>query len=466
MNLIIKNGKIITSEATQLADILVTNGKIERIGKELEIDEASFLENGYEMIDAKGFLVLPGAVDAHTHFELPAMSTFSADDCERGSKAAACGGVTTYIDYCAQEEGLSIFESLDKRREKFEKFSAIDFTLHLTVSKVNDKLIDDLSGLKEYGISSVKLFTAYKNMMIDDQSFERVLSKSKENDFLVTVHAEDQDEIDKNIERLVGDNNLKPWNHYESRPEYVEAAAVKRVLAMAEKTECPVYFVHLSSKESLDLIKKSKRAGQRIFAETCPQYLNFTNDVYKRTDGENFICSPPIKGEESRNALWTGIVADYIDVVATDHCPFQLAEKQLGKDDFRKTPNGCMGTENLYPYILSKANAGKISFNKAVELCSTNPSRIFGCYPRKGTIAVGSDADIVIYDPGKNFVVTKEKMHSNVDYTIWEGTELTGYPIMTISKGKVIYKDETFVGTPGWGKFVKCTLKKYKGEKK
>ena len=466
MNLIIKNGKIITDSIEQVADILISEGKIKNISPKLNISDEELKKGRYIIIDAKEHLVLPGAIDSHTHFELPIMGTYSADSCVSGSIAAACGGVTTFIDYCAQEDDKSIFESLDVRRGKFEKFSAIDFTLHLTVSNVSEKLIKDLHGLKAYGVSSVKLFTAYKNIMVNEEDFEKVLKKSKVEGFLVTVHAENQEDIDKNIEHLVSENRLKPWNHYESRPESVEASAVKKVLGMVEKLDSDIYFVHLSSKESLDLIKKSKRAGFRIFAETCPQYLNFNNEVYNRPDGENFICSPPIKGEESRKALWAGIVAEYIDTVATDHCPFNLDEKRWGKDDFRNAPNGCMGIENLYPFILSKANAGEISFSKAVELCSTNPARIFGCYPKKGTIAVGSDADIVIYDPGKTFVITKEKMHSDVDYTIWEGTELKGYPIMTISRGKIIYKDGTFTGTPGWGKFVKCAFKKHKGEKR
>ena len=466
MNLLIKNGKIITHSDEQVADILISEGKIKNISPNLNVSDEVLKKGRYIIIDAKEHLVLPGAVDAHTHFELPILGTFSADSCVSGSIAAACGGVTTFIDYCTQEDDKSIFESLDVRRGKFEKFSAIDFTLHLTVNNVSEKLIKDLHGLKAYGVSSVKLFTAYKNMMINDEDFEKVLEKSKVEGFLVTVHAENQDEIDKNIERLVDENTLKPWNHYESRPESVEASAVKRVLEMVEKLDTDIYFVHLSSKESLDLIIKSKKAGFRIFAETCPQYLNFNNEVYNRHDAENFICSPPIKGEASRKALWAGIADGYIDTVATDHCPFNLDEKRWGKEDFRNAPNGCMGVENLYPFILSKANSGEITFSKAVELCSTNPARIFGCYPKKGTIAVGSDADIVIYDPGKVFTITKEKMHSDVDYTIWEGIELKGYPIVTISRGKIIYKDGTFTGAPGWGKFVKCALKKHKGEKK
>ena len=466
MNLIIKNGKIITYDKEVKADLFIKDGKISEISPSIIVSEEAIKNKEYEVIDAEGLLVLPGAVDAHTHFELPAMGTFSADNSESGPIAAAFGGVTTYIDYCAQEKDKTIIEALEERRKQFEKHSVIDFTFHLTLTDVGDEEIKELEGLKEYGISSVKLFTAYKNMMLDDKSFERVMEKSKEQGFLVTVHAEDQAEIDKNIENLVRKNSLKPWNHYESRPEYVEAAAVKHVIAMAEKLDSEVYFVHLSSKDSLDLIKKAKRDGLKVFAETCPQYLNFNNEVYQHSDGEKYICSPPIKGEESRKALWEGLIAEYIDTVATDHCPFKTNEKIWGKEDFRKAPNGVMGTENLYPYLLSKANEGKISFSRAIELCSTNPARIFGCYPKKGTLTVGSDADIVIYDPGKKVIIKRENMHSNVDYTIWEGTEIKGYPIITISKGNVICRNGSFLGTPGWGKFVNCTRKNNKGEKK
>lgn len=466
MYLLIKNGLVITDHSEAYLDLLVKDESIVELRKSIDLHDIPCKPEEIEVIDATGKLVLPGGIDAHTHFHLPAMGTYSSDDGLSGSIAAAFGGITSYIDYCAQIPGKSLKEALEERMGDFEGKSVLDYTFHMTLTHVDEEVRADLGNLGDYGISSVKVFTAYKNMMINEESLRGVFLDSNKNNYLVTVHAEAQDAIDKAIDELVSKNTLLPWNHYESRPEKVEAAAVEKVIQIVRETDSSVYFVHLSSEESLLHIKKAKREGLRVFAETCPQYLNFTNDVYKRTDGERFICSPPMKGPESREALWKGIRADYIDTVATDHCPFTTEEKIRGREDFRKAPNGCMGVENLYPYLLSEANQGRITFSRAVELASTNPARIFSCFPKKGTLTVGSDADIILYDPTKNVVVKKENMHSNVDYTIWEGFEMKGYPIMTISRGKILCKDAEFFGLPGWGKFLKCTRKNIKGEKK
>jgi dihydropyrimidinase len=241
-----------------------------------------------------------------------------------------------------------------------------------------------------------------------------------------------------------------------SRPEFVEGEADERAIQWAKSLNAPLYIVHLACKQGLDAVTKARDEGYPIFAETCPQYLHFTREVYKRPDGRNFVCSPPIKGKESQDALWDGIHRGDIATVATDHCPFQSTEKDWGKDDFRKIPNGCMGIENMYPYMLSEANKGRITFNKAVELCASNVAKIFGCAPQKGFIQAGSDADIVIYDPKKEFTISQSNMHSDVDYTIWEGAKLKGYPVETYSRGRLVYKDGEFLGKKGDGKFVKC----------
>jgi dihydropyrimidinase len=296
--------------------------------------------------------------------------------------------------------------------------------------------------------------------MVDDGTIAALLEKSKEAGILLAVHAENPSIIDKRTEKFLAEGKTSAWYHYESRPEFVEAEAVKRMVYLAKTFKAPLYIVHLACREGLEEVTKARDEGYEIYAETCPHYLNFTKEVYQREDGINFVCSPSIKGEENRKALWDGIRRGDILTVATDHCPFQTFEKKSGVDDFTRIPNGCMGTENLYPYMLGEANKGNITFHKAVEVCSTNPAKIFGCAPQKGTIAAGSDADIVIYDPNKKFVITKENMHSNVDYTIWEGTEILGYPVMTFSRGKLVYKEGEFLGKPGWGQFVKC--KRYK----
>ena len=260
--------------------------------------------------------------------------------------------------------------------------------------------------------------------------------------------------IDMNIEQFRREGKTSAWYHYLSRPEWVEAEADKRAVHWAKSVNAPLYLVHMADREGLEAAVAAKRGGAPIYIETCPQYLEFTCDVYKRPDGRNFVCSPPMKGEESREALWKAVADGSIDTVATDHCPFQSYEKDWGKDDFTKIPNGCAGVENLYPYMLSAANEGKIPFPRAVQLCAANPAKIFGCVS-KGSLTVGKDADIVLYDPEKTFTISVKNMHSDYDHTIWEGKTLKGYPVQTYVRGKLVYKDGEFTGTPGYGQFVK-----------
>jgi dihydropyrimidinase len=296
----------------------------------------------------------------------------------------------------------------------------------------------------------------YKDLMADDGVLAEALEKSKETGTLKEVHAENPYIIDRRIKKFLSEGKTSVWYHYESRPEFVEAEAVKRAIHLAKAMKAPLYIVHLACSEGLSEVTKARDEGYEIYAETCPHYLEFTNEVYMRGDGRYYVCSPPVKGADSKAALWEGIIRGDISTVATDHCPFMSYEKDLGKDDFTKIPNGCMGVENLYPYMLSEANKGRISFEKAVEVCCANPARIFSCAPQKGSLSVDSDADIVVYDPNKEFVISKENMHSKVDYTIWEGMKLSGYPIMVLSRGRPVYKQGSFIGSPGWGKFVKC----------
>ena len=257
--------------------------------------------------------------------------------------------------------------------------------------------------------------------------------------------------------QYLSEGKTSAWYHYMSRPEFVEAEADIRAIQWAKALDAPLYIVHLANKEGVKAVTQAKDEGYKIYAETCPQYLEFTCDVYKREDGRNFVCSPPMKGEESRQALWKAIRRGDIDTIATDHCPFQSYEKDWGKDDFTKIPNGCAGIENMYPYMLSAANEGKITYEKAVEICSENPAKIFGCRD-KGSIAIGKDADIVIYNPKTEFTIANDKMHSDCDHTIWEGVKLKGYPEQTYSRGRLVYDKGEFIGESGWGKFVKCKL--------
>lgn len=450
MDLIIKNGTIVTASESFKADLGVADGMIVAIG--LDLSDA-----GATIVDASGKLVLPGAIDAHTHLAMPYGITVSADGYLSGTRAAACGGTTTIFDYPVQMADRTINDLIDEKKAVCESEACVDYAFHCCITDLKGGAVfEEMEAAVEAGITSFKCYFVYKKegLMVDDATFARILLKGKELGAMINIHAENPDLIDLNIEKFRSEGKLSPWYHYMSRPEYVEAEGDIRAVHWAKNLEAPLYIVHMADKVGLEAAVEAKKAGFSIYVETCPQYLEFTNEVYKRDDGRNFVCSPPIKGQESRDALWNAIRTGGIDTIATDHCPFQSYEKDWGKDDFTKIPNGCAGVENMYPYMLAAANAGKITFNKAVELCSTNPAKIFGC-PTKGSLSVGKDADIVIYDQEKDFVVSVASMHSDYDHTIWEGRHLHGYPVRTYLRGRLLYKDGDFVGQPGWGAFVK-----------
>ena len=450
MKLIIKNGTIVTQSESYKADILVEDGKISAIG-------TAFNEEGANVVDASGKLVLPGAIDAHTHLAMPFGGTVSADNYLAGTRAAACGGVTTVFDYPMQRKGSGIIETIEARKEMCDPEACVDYAFHCCITDLNGgAILDEFKDAVDYGVTSFKCFLVYKKegMMVDDGTLVKILLKAKETGAITNIHAENPDVIDLNIEKLLKEGKTSAWYHYLSRPEFVEAEADKRAIHWAKSVDAPLYLVHMADKEGLEAAIEAKMDGHDIYIETCPQYLEFTCDVYKREDGRNFVCSPPMKGQESQDALWKALKTGAIDTVATDHCPFQSYEKDWGKDDFTKIPNGCAGVENLYPYMLSAANEGKLSFNRVVELCSFNPAKIFGC-TQKGSIAVGKDADIVIYDTEKEFTISVDNMHSDYDHTIWEGKKLHGYPVMTYVRGNLVYDNGEFVGKPGFGEFVK-----------
>lgn len=449
MDLLIRNGTVITAEGRYEADLAVQDGRIVLMGKRLDM-------GADQVIDASDKFVLPGAVDVHVHLQLPVGNFVSADSYESGTRAAACGGVTTVFDFVTPVKGQSLAEAIRQELRLFGEQACVDFGLHGVIPGSCADIAEELEKSAEMGVTSFKLYMVYKDLMADDGVLAEALEKSKETGTLIEVHAENPYIIDHRIKKFLSEGKTSAWYHYESRPEFVEAEAVKRAIHIAKSLSAPLYIVHLACREGMEEVTRARDEGHEIYAETCIHYLEFTNDVYKGDNGRYFVCSPPIKGEDSRNALWDGIRRGDISTVATDHCPFLTSDKDFGKDDFTKIPNGCMGTENLYPYMLSEANKGKITFEKVVEVCCANPARIFGCAPRKGSLTVGGDADIVLYDPKKDFVISKENMHSKTDYTIWEGKKLKGYPVMVFSRGRPVFKDGKFVGTPGRGTFIKC----------
>lgn len=452
MDLLIKGGTIVTAAESFVGDVAVENGTITAIGKNLDLPAD-------KIVDAAGKLVLPGALDAHTHMAMPFGGTVSADSYLAGSRAAVCGGVTTIFDYPVQHKGETIMGLVGSKKEVLEKEACCDYAFHCCITDLNEgEILEEMKTAVEAGITSFKCFLVYKKegMMVDDGVLARLLLRAKELGAMINVHAENPDLIDMRTEQYLAEGKTSAWYHYMSRPEFVEAEADKRVVHWASHLDTPVYLVHMADKEGLDACIKAKEEGKEILVETCPQYLEFTSEVYKREDGRNFVCSPPMKGKESQDALWQALKAGFIDTVATDHCPFQSYEKDWGKDDYTKIPNGCAGVENLYPYMLDAANSGKLTFEKVVEVCATNVAKIFGC-ENKGSISVGKDADIVIYDPEKDYTISVDNMHSDYDHTIWEGKQLHGYPVQTYLRGQLVYDNGAYVGTPGMGKYLKRT---------
>ena len=451
MDLIIKNGTLIDSKGYYSADIAVKDGKIAAVGKDLP-------ESGAKIVDAAGMYVLPGAIDVHTHLAMPFGGTISSDDYFAGTRAAACGGTTTVFDFALQDFDEKLPDTVYRRNAIAAPQAAVDYAFHVGVKDVRGALLNSMDDAVKMGVTSFKVFMVY-DFGVTDGVFYQVLEKAKECGAQISVHAENNEMVNLLTKRYLEEGKTSAWYHYMSRPEFVEAEADYRAISWAKSLNASLYIVHLANKAGVEMVTKAKDEGFEIYAETCPHYLEFTNEVYKREDGRNFVCSPPIKGADSQEALWNAIRRGDIDTIATDHCPFQSYEKDWGKDDFSKIPNGCMAIENMYPYMLSAANTGRITFQKAVELCCENPARIFGCAD-KGSLKPGKDADIVIYDPKMDFTVTQEKMHSDCDHTIWEGVELHGYPVQTYSRGRLVYEKGEFLGEAGWGKFIKRIARK------
>ena len=456
-DLLIKNGQVVLPDGIKNVDIATKDGKIVLVKENIK-------EPAKEVVDAKGKIVVPGAIDVHTHLAMPFGGTISADDYFTGTRAALCGGTTSIIDYPCQRKGNSIKETLIPRFEMCEKDACCDYSFHVAITNFNDgEILKEMDEACESGITSFKGYMVYKKegMMVDDGMIYQLLLSCKEVGAMLNLHAENPDIIDVRTEQFLKEGKTSAWYHYLSRPEFVTAEADKRAVHWATHLNAPVYIVHMSDKEGLEAIIEAKKKGFDVKVETCPHYLEFTNEVFKRENGINFVCSPPMKGQDSLEALWKALNEGYIDTVATDHCPFQQAEKLWGKDDFTKIPNGCAGIENMYPYMLSKANEGKTTYETVVRVCSYNPANIFGCKD-KGSLEVGKDADIVIFDPKKDFTVSVKNMHSNYDHTIWEGYKCRGYVVSTYLRGRLVYKDGEFLGERGYGKFIK--RERYKGK--
>jgi len=452
MRTLIKNGRIVTAVDDYHADILIEDGSISMIGKSLEM-EADIV------IDAAGKLVMPGGIDPHTHMELPFGGTFASDDFFTGTRAAAFGGTTTIIDFAVQTKGESMTAGVDAWHKKAEGKTAIDYGFHLITTEFEDGDEKEMYSLMDEGITSFKLFMAYPGVFLaDDATIFRAMSAAGKRGGLVCMHAENGIVINEIIKRFIADGRTAPKYHALTRPTIAEAEGVHRAIAIAEMAESPVYIVHLSCTDALNQVRQARDRGVSAFAETCPQYLLHSIEDYGDTfDGAKYVMTPPLREKHNHAELWKGLKMDDLQVISTDHCPFCMKEqKELGKDDFSKIPNGAPGVENRMSLIFNGGVVeNRISLNRFVELTSTAAAKMFGLFPKKGTIAIGSDADIVIFDPEKEHTFGVDSEHMNVDYSSYEGWKVKGKVETVLQRGRVIIENDQYKGKQGDGTFLK-----------
>jgi dihydropyrimidinase len=451
---LIRNGTVVTAEKTFPADILIDGEKIRDIGPGLPAANAT------NVIDATGMLLLPGGIDVHTHLDMPFGGTVSADDFETGTRAAAFGGTTTLVDFAIQARGTKMRDALDTWWKKAEGRAAIDYGLHMIVTDLPEAGLEDMDSLVAEGVASFKLFMAYPGvLMVDDATIFQALSRTAKNGALVCMHAENGSVIDVIIRRALAEGKTAPIYHALTRPVTAEAEAVHRAIAMAEIAGAPVYIVHLSSEDALNQVREARDRGLPAFAETCPQYLLLTIEDLARPnfEGAKYVFTPPLREKHHPPKLWEGLKNDHLQVVSTDHCPFCFADQKiLGKDDFTKIPNGGPGIENRLQLLYHHGvNEGRLTVNRFVELVSTTPARLFGLYPRKGVLAPGSDADIVIWDPQADHLISAATHHMRVDYSMFEGFRVRGNARTVLSRGDVIVDNGRWLGRAGRGAYIK-----------
>lgn len=451
MSILIKNGRIVTAAEEFVADLYIEGEKIVAIGKDLPY-------SAEKIIAASGKLVFPGGIDPHVHLDMPFMGTKSSDDYETGTRAALHGGTTMCIDFILQTQGDTLHNALLTWQEKSRGKAIGDYSYHMAVTDFNDEVAKEVVQLiEEEGITSFKTFMAYKGaLMIDDGQMVQLMKVVKKHGGLVTVHATNGDMIDTLIAKNRQAGNLTPIYHYLSQPEITEAEASGRFTDMLFYTGCPGYIVHMTCEGALNAVRRATQRNQKLFVETCSQYLVLDASLYENEqEGSKWVMSPPLREKKDQTALWSGINQGLVQVVGTDHCPFLWEQKLMGKDDFSKIPNGHPAIEHRIELMYSEGvNKGKISLTKFVEVCSTNAAKIFGMYPRKGTIAIGSDADIVIFDPDKQHEISVKTHHMNCDYSGYEGWKLTGKTETVILRGKIAIENETCLLEPGNGQFI------------
>jgi dihydropyrimidinase len=457
MRTVILGGTVVGPTGAQAAEVLVEDERVVALAEPGSEVARSFAEGAHH-IDATGRLVLPGGVDVHTHMELPFGGTQASDTFETGTRAAAWGGTTTIVDFAVQRKGEALRSGLDAWQAKAEGNCAIDYGFHMIMSDVNEQSLKEMDALVGEGVTSFKLFMAYPGVFYStDGDIFRAMQQASASGATIMMHAENGIAIDVLVSQALARGETAPKFHGFTRPDELEAEATNRAIALAKVAGSPVYIVHLSTTGALDAVAEARSHGQNAFAETCPQYLFLSSEDLARPgfEGAKYVCSPPLRAKEHQANLWRGLRTDNLSVVSTDHCPFCFKEqKELGASDFSKIPNGIPGVEHRLDLTYQGVRAGYITLSRWVEVNCTTPARLFGLYPKKGALLPGSDADIVVYNPEAKHLLSVETHHMNVDYSAYEGMEVTGEAETVLSRGQPVIEKGRYVGKKGHGRFV------------
>jgi dihydropyrimidinase len=476
MSIAITGGTVLSATGTMPADVLVDGETIAALAVRDDSPErlrpehgagpsATWVQSADRVIDATGKYVLPGGIDAHTHMEMPFGGTFSADTFETGTRAAAWGGTTTIIDFAVQAKGTSLQATLDKWHQKADGNCAVDYGFHMIVSDVNEATLKEMDACIAAGVNSFKMFMAYPGVFYaTDGEILLAMQQAARSGGLVMMHAENGIAIDQLVAQALAAGKGEPVQHGLTRPPELEGEATSRAITLAQVAHCPLYIVHLSARHALEAVAAARDTGQNVFAETCPQYLYLSLDDLAKPgfEGAKYVASPPLRTAGHQASLWQGLRTNDLSVVSTDHCPFCFAEqKELGRGDFSKIPNGIPGVEHRMDLLHQGVVAGELSLPRWVEVTSTTPARMFGLYPRKGVIQPGADADIVVYDPAAQQTLSVNTHHMNVDYSAYEGMAVTGRVDTTLSRGRVVIDGGQYHGEPGHGRFLPRELSQY-----